>query len=56
MVFGIVLLIAVLAVVYLMALRNDGSAARDTAIASAATEMGSAARQVGSAAEEAVKP
>ena len=54
--FGIVLLIAVLAVVYLMALRSEGSSARDNAIANAATEVGTAARQVGNAAEQAVKP
>lgn len=54
--FGIVLLIAVLAVVYLMTIRNDGSAARDSAIATAASQVGTAARQVGNAAEEVVKP
>lgn len=54
--FGIVLLIAVLVVVYLMAIRNDGSSARNNAIANAATEVGTAARQVGNAAEQAVKP
>jgi hypothetical protein len=53
---GFVLLIAVLAVVYLMATRTDSSAARDNAIANAATQVGTAARQVGHAAEEAVKP
>jgi uncharacterized membrane protein len=51
--FGIVLLIAVLAVVYLMAVRSDSDVAKDNAIANAATEVGSAARQVGTAAEEA---
>lgn len=54
--FGIVLLIAVLAVVYLMAIRNDTPSAKDRAIAGAATQVGEAARKVGNAAEEAVKP
>lgn len=54
--FGIVLLIAVLAVVYLMAIRNDTQSASDNAITAAATEVGAAARKVGSAAEEAVRP
>jgi hypothetical protein len=54
--FGIVLLIAVLAVVYLMAIRTDTPSAKDNAIAGAATEVGAAARKVGNAAEEAVKP
>lgn len=53
---GIVLLIAVLAVGYLLVNRNDSSAARDSAIAGAATEVGTAARKIGNAAEEAVKP
>lgn len=54
--FGIVLLIAVLAVVYLMAIRTDTQSAKDRAIAGAATEVSEAARKVGHAAEEAVKP
>lgn len=54
--FGIVLLIAVLAVVYLMAIRSDTQSAKDSAIAGAATEVGAAARKVGNAAEEAVRP
>lgn len=54
--FGIVLLIAVLAAVYLMAIRTDTQSAKDNAIATAATEVGTAARKVGNAAEEAVKP
>lgn len=52
--FGIVLLVAVLAVVYLMAIRDSGASARDTAITRAATEVGAAARQVDDAAEAAV--
>jgi hypothetical protein len=51
--FGIVLLIAVLAVVYLMASRNDAQSVRDHAIANAATEAGAAANKVGTAAENA---
>lgn len=51
--FGIVLLIAVLAVVYLMATRNDADSAKDNAIANAATEVGTAAKKVGTAAEDA---
>ncbi|MEO5605880.1 MAG: hypothetical protein ABIR02_09730 [Novosphingobium sp.] len=51
--FGIVLLIAVLAVVYLMAVRGDSQSAKDNAIANAATEVGTAAKKVGSAAENA---
>lgn len=50
---GIVLLIAVLAVVYLMAVRGDSEAARDTAIGNAATEVGAAAQEVGDAAQDA---
>jgi uncharacterized membrane protein len=51
--FGIVLLIAVLAAVYLMAIRNDSSAAKDNAIAGAAAQVGTAAKQVGNAAQDA---
>ena len=51
--FGIVLLIAVLAVVYLMAVRNDTQSAKDNAVANAAHEVGTAAKQVGTAAENA---
>lgn len=51
--FGIVLLIAVLAAVYLMAIRNDSQSARDNAVTNAATEVGTAAKQVGTAAEDA---
>lgn len=54
--FGVVLLIAILAVGYLMATRSDAPSAKDRAIATAATEVGAAARKVGNAAEEAVKP
>ncbi|MDB5725259.1 MAG: hypothetical protein JWQ16_2013 [Novosphingobium sp.] len=42
--FGIVLLIAVLAVVYLMAIRNDPTSARDNRLSSAASEVGALAQ------------
>jgi hypothetical protein len=51
--FGIVLLIAVLAVVYLMVSRSDSEAVKDNAIANAASEVGDAASKVGTAAENA---
>jgi uncharacterized membrane protein len=51
--FGIVVLIAVLAVVYLMAVRGDSQSAKDNAIANAATEVGAAAKKVGTAADNA---
>lgn len=51
--FGIVVLIAVLAVVYLMATRSDTQSAKDHAIANAAAEVGTAAKKVGNAAEDA---
>lgn len=51
--FGIVLLVAVLAVVYLMAIRGDTQSAKDNAIANAASEVGTAAKKVGTAAEDA---
>lgn len=57
--FGIVLLIAVLAAVYLLAIRGNSDSAKDNAIANAATQVGSAAKQVGNAAQDAadnVKP
>lgn len=51
--FGIVALIAVLAAVYLMAMRGDSQSARDSAIAEAAHQVGTAANQVGDAAQDA---
>jgi uncharacterized membrane protein len=51
--FGLVLLIAVLAAVYFMVIRNDSGTAKDNAIANAATEVGTAAKQVGNAAQDA---
>ena len=51
--FGIVLLIAVLAVVYLMAIRNDTQRVKDHAITNAAAEVGTAAKKVGTAAQDA---
>lgn len=53
--FGIVALIAVLAVVYLMAIGDDGRGAQDAAVANAAAEVGAAALQVGDAAQEAAR-
>lgn len=52
-IFGIVLLIAVLAVVYFMSTRADSDAVRDNAIAGAAEDVGEAAQKVGNAAENA---
>lgn len=51
--FGIILLIAILAVVYFLAVRDDSQSAKDNAIANAATQVGTAAKQVGTAAETA---
>jgi uncharacterized membrane protein len=52
-IFGIVLLIAVLAAVYFLATRSDSDAVRDNAVANAAEQVGDAAQQVGTAAENA---
>lgn len=54
--FGVVLLIAVLAVVYLMAIRDEAPAARANPIAQVATGTDAAARPVGDAAEQSIKP
>lgn len=51
--FGIVLLIAVLAAVYFLSTRSDSEAVKDNAIANAAGEVGEAASKVGNAAEDA---
>ena len=50
---GIVALIAVLAAVYLLAVRGDSQTARDNAIAQAANQVATAANQVGDAAQDA---
>ncbi len=51
--FGIVLLIAVLAAVYFLSTRSDSQSAKDNAIATAAQQVGTAATKVGNAAENA---
>lgn len=51
--FGIVLLIAVLAAVYFLSTRSDSEAAKDNAVTNAAEQVGTAATKVGTAAEEA---
>jgi CHASE3 domain sensor protein len=51
--FGIVLLIAVLAAVYFLATRTESQSAKDNAITEAAQQVGTAANKVGNAAEEA---
>ena len=51
--FGIVLLIAVLAAVYFLSTRSDSEAAKNNAVANAAQQVGTAATKVGNAAEEA---
>lgn len=52
-IFGIVLLIAVLAAVYLLATRSANETVRNYAIANAAEQVGDAAQQVGNAAQAA---
>jgi hypothetical protein len=52
-IFGIVLLIAVLAAVYFLATRSDSEAVKDNAVAGAAEQVGDAAQKVGNAAETA---
>jgi hypothetical protein len=52
-IFGIVLLIAILAVVYFMSTQTDSEVVRDNAIAGAAEQVGDAAQQAGNAAENA---
>jgi len=52
-VFGIVLLLAVLAAVYFLATRSDSEAVKNNAIANAAEQVGDAATKVGTAADEA---
>jgi uncharacterized membrane protein len=52
-IFGIVLLIAVLAVVYFMSTNSGSEVVRDNAIAGAAEQVGDAAQQVVNAAENA---
>ena len=51
--FGIVLLIAVLAAVYFISTRSNSEAVRDNAITEAANSVGKAATNVGDAAQDA---
>lgn len=52
-IFGIILLIAVLAVVYFLSTQSDSEVVRDNAVAGAAEQVGDAAQKVGTAAENA---
>ncbi|MFT4028024.1 MAG: hypothetical protein QM676_14695 [Novosphingobium sp.] len=53
--FGLVALIAILAAVYLLAVRDTGPSAKNNAIAEAANKVDTAAEQIGDAAQDAAK-